>query len=398
MFKFLHTADLHLGMRITRFDPATAGRVREARLTALDNIIKKTRDLQVDSVLVAGDLFDDSTVDGTTARRAFEMLESLPAPVYVIPGNHDPLQASGVWDRPPWSQAPPKQLHLVREAKPIEVVPGVLLYPCPVQRKTSMNDPTAWIAGHPRQGNVIRIGMAHGSLRVRDNLPPDDHLIARHAVADLQLDYLALGHWHSRRFFTAPDGVNRTAYSGVHEPMNFQGTIELQTGWVPYGGANREEFFDGGKGEILYVSIAGPGEPPSLEAIDVGHFRWREDYRELTTQHDLEELVQEVASSPGLERQLLRLHLRGTLDAASMIRLDELREILTNRCLLGELDDDELHIEPSEEEVLQTAGQGVLRRVLDRLKAERSGPDPAASKVAERAILLLYQIAREVHL
>ena len=38
MASFLHTADLHLGMRITRFDPNIVGKVREARLTALDNV------------------------------------------------------------------------------------------------------------------------------------------------------------------------------------------------------------------------------------------------------------------------------------------------------------------------------------------------------------------------
>src|SRR5438132_1395347 len=100
MTSFLHAADLHLGMRTTRFDSATAGKVREARFTALDNILKKARELAVDFVLIAGDLFDDSAVDNRTAQRAFDMLDSLPMPVYVLPGNHDPLLTSGVWDRP----------------------------------------------------------------------------------------------------------------------------------------------------------------------------------------------------------------------------------------------------------------------------------------------------------
>src|ERR1700692_671079 len=100
MISFLHAADLHLGMRTTRFDPATAGKIREARFTALDNILKKARELNVDFLLIAGALCADSPVDGQTARRSFDMLESSPMPVYVLPGNHDPLHAGGVWERP----------------------------------------------------------------------------------------------------------------------------------------------------------------------------------------------------------------------------------------------------------------------------------------------------------
>src|SRR2546423_9364547 len=106
MASFLHAADLHLGMRITRFDPQTAGKIREARFTALDNILKKTRELRVDFVLIAGDLFDDAAVDNMTARRAFDILDSFPVPIFVLPGNHDPLQAGGVWEQSPWSQHP----------------------------------------------------------------------------------------------------------------------------------------------------------------------------------------------------------------------------------------------------------------------------------------------------
>src|SRR5438132_6053965 len=194
MVSFLHAADLHLGMRVTRFNREISDRIREARFVALDNILKKATQLQADFLIIAGDLFDDLEVDKLTARRAFMMLEGAPIPVYVLPGNHDPLIPGGVWDRPPWDNLPDKGLHLFRERKPLEVAPGLLLLPCPVLRKTSLNDPTAWITECSASNSDIRIGVAHGSLKVRDDLPADDHLIARHAVNDYHLDYLALGH------------------------------------------------------------------------------------------------------------------------------------------------------------------------------------------------------------
>lgn len=397
MFKFLHAADLHLGMRITRFDPEKAARIREARFTALDNMLAHAREQRVDCVLIAGDLFDDAAVDAQTARRAFEKLESLPMPVFVLPGNHDPLFEEGVWCRPPWNERLRRRVVLLDEQKPVEIGAGVLLFPCPVFWKTSMDDPTRWIVqADGKTSKTIRIGVAHGSLITRDDLDRDDHLIARHAANDLLLDYLALGHWHARQVFEDRDKVGRTAYSGVHEPMRFQGNGESQSGWIPYSGSGRREFLDSGQGEVLRVTIHSPGDPPSIEPVTVGHLQWRDEARDVNSAEELDRLVRDVETKEHVERRLLRLKLSGVLDAASMLRLDELRTILSGRYLIGELDDSGLHIEPTDDEMSMAAGEGVLRRVLETLRQETGSEDPAARRVAERAVLLMYKIAREV--
>lgn len=395
MVAFLHVGDLHLGLRITRFDSQTTKKIREARFHALDNIVRAARDRRADFLIIAGDLFDDHAVDNEVARRAFLILEAASLPVFILPGNHDPLLSGGVWDRSPWNATTASCVRLLRRPEPIEAVPGVHLFPCPVLRKTSLNDPTAWIANHPRTDSIIRIGVAHGSLKVRDDLPKDDHLIARHAANDLHLDYLALGHWHSRQLFPGPDGVIRTAYCGVPEPMRFAGGVEGRTGWVPYSG-NRTEFFDAGKGEALHVRVGRPGEAPVIEPIEVGNLIWQEENQELKAEDDLSRVIGEVARRDRLERRLLRLKLSGILDAAAMLRLEELREILEGRYLLGELDLSDLHVRPTEEQVREVAGAGILRRMLERLQEEAAASEPEKSRVAERAILLLYQLAHEV--
>src|SRR5438552_14971076 len=132
MVSFLHTADLHLGLRITRFSMDIAKKVREARFQALEQIRGAAEERKVAFVLIAGDLFDDHAVDGDIAKRAFDLLESFPAPVYVLSGNHDPLLAGAIWDRPPWNRSNPKRLRVLREANPVEAVAGGVLFPCPV--------------------------------------------------------------------------------------------------------------------------------------------------------------------------------------------------------------------------------------------------------------------------
>ncbi len=104
MVRFLHAADLHLGLRITRFEDSACNRIGEARFEAIEQLRVKAVEHAVDFVLIAGDLFDDHTVSKSVAERTFTLFEgkAMPCPVFIIPGNHDPLTPGGVWDREPW--------------------------------------------------------------------------------------------------------------------------------------------------------------------------------------------------------------------------------------------------------------------------------------------------------
>src|SRR5947209_10805 len=168
MVRFLHAADLHLGIRITRFNATIAGKIREARFQALDSLIQLARAEKPDFLLIAGDLFDDHAVDKPVAQRCADMLESAGLPVYVLPGNHDPVLLGSVWDRSPWDSVGNGCIRLLRTAAPLFAGPGVQILPCPVLRKTCLHDPTRWIAAVPPSDNAIRIGVAHGSLKIRD--------------------------------------------------------------------------------------------------------------------------------------------------------------------------------------------------------------------------------------
>src|SRR6266446_4919675 len=106
MVRFLHAADLHLGLRITRFEESACNRIGEARFEAIEQLRTKAAEHQVDFILIAGDFFDDHSVSKRLAERAFTLFEgkTIPCPVYIIPGNHDPLTPGGVWDREAWKR------------------------------------------------------------------------------------------------------------------------------------------------------------------------------------------------------------------------------------------------------------------------------------------------------
>src|SRR5262245_51408417 len=117
--RFLHAADLHLGLRVTRFEESACNRIGEARFEAVENLCTAAAERQVDFLLIAGDVFDDHSVSRPIAERAFAVLEAAPCPVYIIPGNHDPLTPGGVWDREPWANSlATRQIRLLRERVP----------------------------------------------------------------------------------------------------------------------------------------------------------------------------------------------------------------------------------------------------------------------------------------
>lgn len=396
MLRFLHVADLHLGLRITRYQDAAVDKIREARLQALQRVRQECREGDFQFVIVAGDLFDDAHVTTDIAVRAFDMFRSFEVPVYVLPGNHDPLQAGAVWDLDPWKSAVGSNgnVHLLHSPAPLEIGNGVTLFPCPVYRKNSTRNPTTWIGDHRRNGSAgYRIGVAHGSVMDRPTLPDDDHPISPTAPDDLDLDYLALGHWHNHREFPDSQGAPRMAYSGVHEPMRFQDDPEA-AGWRPYSaGAAREEFIDRGPGTAIAVSLAEPGARPQLELRRVGYYQWTTRECQLESIDDLARLIDDVSEFPTKERTLLRLRLTGTLSLAGMSRVDILRSVLTNY-VVGELDDSGLQIEPDEAELQEAIGSGVLSQVYDRLKQQSEEDSETDRLVAQRAIELLYRLHR----
>jgi DNA repair exonuclease SbcCD nuclease subunit len=390
-------------MRITRFEKDACNRIGEARFTALQQLREKARQLEVQFILVAGDLFDDHSVSRVDAARAFGMLESSAnsCPVFIIPGNHDPLAPGGVWDRDPWQRDQPHlRVHFLRSAEPV-VVDGlpVTIFPCPLRQRRSMDDPTAWIANHPRAKGepTVRIGLAHGSLNIMPNLPDDDHLIPKDAADRYGLDYLALGHWHRRSLHPAAAGVERTAYSGTHEPMRFAGTDDgLATGWSSFSAdGDADRFRDDGHGCALLVTIEAAGAPPRVETIEVGNLRWLAESRDVTAQ-SMGHLIHDYSHRENVERTILRLRLFGVLDPQGHGRIEELKQIAHRRYHPGStLDDDAVLIEPAAEQLNEVVGMGVLKRVLERLKHEVQSTDPAVNRVAHHGLKLLYRIAWE---
>ena len=96
---FLQTSDWQLGLAIKQLGEK-ASRAREQRLETAQRTMDLAKEEGVEFVVLAGDTFDSHEIDNLVVERAVEILSTVAdRPVFVLPGNHDPLVAGGVWER-----------------------------------------------------------------------------------------------------------------------------------------------------------------------------------------------------------------------------------------------------------------------------------------------------------
>ena len=82
--RFLHTADWQIGKPYHWIeDSQKRARLQQERVNAVSRIASAAEELNLDAVMVAGDLFDSSTVAPTIVMEVMEAIASIPCPVTV---------------------------------------------------------------------------------------------------------------------------------------------------------------------------------------------------------------------------------------------------------------------------------------------------------------------------
>jgi DNA repair exonuclease SbcCD nuclease subunit len=370
-FRFLHTADWQIGMKAAHTGRA-AEQVREARLRTAERVIEIANAQAVEAVILAGDTFEDSSVPRDLVRRVVDILRKSAAPVFVLAGNHDPLVPKGVFDHLAWDDARPK-VTVFRDGTPVAVGEADL-FPCPLKRAHSVEDPLAAIPIPAGPRSRIRVGVAHGSLlgaAAPDEDLADDFPMDRRHARQAWLDYLALGHWHGHGVHEI-EGVGRIAYSGTHEPTKFGEAA----------------------GGCLVVTIDAPGAVPLIEQHACAALEWRQRTETVSMPGDLERIRREIDAEPAASatRTLLDLTLRGAIGVAEQERLADLESVVGARFLYGRVRRGELRIRPDDQAWIDGLPAGAPRAAARALlaQAEREGREAA---VAARALGLLFEMA-----
>lgn len=370
MVRFLHTSDLHLGKRFGQMPEELRGRLTAAR----HDVIARLRDLAeaeaLDMILVAGDIFDTETPSPATVRQALQSMGEKPGiRWYLIPGNHDSLQAEELWSR--IDRERPDNVALLREPEPVDLGHNTVLLPAPCPTRRPGRDLTEWMSEAATQDDKIRIGLAHGPIREfgedggSDVIAPDRATLSR-------LDYLALGDWHGQTRIN-----ERTWYSGTPEPDRFKHNMP---------------------GQALVVEIEASGSKPKVTPVPTGRFHWKNLALDLVADDDpADRLTRSVASLEDRRNVLLELAAIGRVGLDAKAAIARAASEVDPDFALMTYDDTALAIEHKPDDLDAIDRAGALRQAADALlrEAQDSAVSSDTARVAERALSRLYAYTLE---
>ena len=255
--RFLQVSDLHLGRPFAWLPQARREDRRRDQQRALEMAVSHAVEHGAHAILVPGDLFDSTAVDAgllTFAIRAFEV-NGCP-PVFITPGNHDPVSAANAAFHPRLLRARgmrwPEHVHVFDTpewtAVPIARLPGVRVWGrCSTSSVESTERPLASEALAAVTGTDPRgfeIALFHGSRE--GQCPPGQESTAPFSDAEVAASpfvYHAVGHYHSGSRIEQPlaEGVKsagaRLAYAGSAISLDYtetgtHGALEVR---IEYG-------------------------------------------------------------------------------------------------------------------------------------------------------------------
>jgi DNA repair exonuclease SbcCD nuclease subunit len=373
VLKLLHTADWHLGRRFPRFGLEAGKTLSRARRDVLERIFAEAERNQVDAVLCAGDLFDTAQPDPDFRDALVQVLQRLKwknRPVFLLPGNHDPLVVESVWRDPSFRKQLPAFVHVVdQELLEVSLPNDCVLYAVPCQSRAGQNDPTASIPLRAAGDTRVRVGLVHGSTfdagDWKTNFP-----ISKDAAMERGLDYLAIGDTHGFRFVPADRKVPPTIYPGTPEQTAFD---EQDAGHVA----------------LVFINRA---RQAMVQKKPVGQWTW-----ESVTVRSMEEL-RVLAARTDLASRVVRLTLSLRVSAPEYqeaeLLLAKLQGSEATHARVGvlELDRDGLSLDLTNVEELAAELPVVLQATVKRLRLAAENPEHR--EAAERALFHLFTLVR----
>ena len=184
MARFLHTADWQLGMARHYLGREAQARFGAARLDAIDQMARLAVDEQCEFAVVCGDVFESNQVQRQVLVRAFEKLAVFPQlNFFLLPGNHDPLDASSIYSSPTFIERCPENVKVLNGFEPVQAMPGVELVPAPWPNKHPTTDLVDVACGRLEQTESLRIVVGHGAI---DSMSPDPNDPKVIALSDLR--------------------------------------------------------------------------------------------------------------------------------------------------------------------------------------------------------------------
>lgn len=251
--KILHCSDLHFDTPFKELTKEVADNSREELLEVFKRIIDLTIDESVQVLFIAGDVFDNLTVNKSTLAFIISQLNRIRNKyVFISPGNHDPYYEKSFYNIISW----PDHVHIFkgRMSKKEIVELGLVVYGAGF---TKNYERETLIDIEQVDSSKINIMLLHGDI-ASNNSKNQYNPINVKDLSDSNMDYIALGHIHKFSGVLRA-GKSHYAYSGCPQGRGFdeEGKKGVILGEVYKGGVNLE-FIPINKREykVKYIDIS----------------------------------------------------------------------------------------------------------------------------------------------
>src|SRR5678815_3517801 len=198
--RFIHAADLHLDSPfrgVGDVSPELREQLQTATMGALQKIVDHTISARADFLVIAGDLYDsrDRSLRALlTFRRQMERLAERDISVYIVHGNHDPLNGWGSeFQLPPnvtTFTGKPATEPVIRRGKEIARVTGISY----ARERVTENLASSM---KPDSDSPYSVGLLHANVAGQTG-HADYAPVTLDELSSSGFDYWALGHVHTR--------------------------------------------------------------------------------------------------------------------------------------------------------------------------------------------------------
>ncbi len=373
--RFLHTADWQLGMTRHFLAGDAQPRYSAARRDAVAGLGELAAEVGAEFVVVSGDVFEHNQLAPQVIGQSLEAMRAIGIPVYLLPGNHDPLDASSVYTNALFTAERPDNITVLDRAGVHEVRPGLEIVAAPWRSKAPTTDLVTEVLGGLSPGPVTRILVAHGGVDVLDpdrNKPSLIRLAGlEDALARGAVHYVALGDKHS---LTRVGDSGRVWYSGSPEVTNFDDV-------------------ESNPGHVLVVDV--DDDNVTVEPRRVGRWRFVTLHRQVDTSRDIADLDMNLDLMTEKDRTVVRLALTGSLTVTDRAALDACLDRYAR--LFAHLRTWESHTDlvvvPADGEFTDLGIGGFAAAAVDELVATAREGDAESAADAQAALALLLRLA-----
>jgi DNA repair exonuclease SbcCD nuclease subunit len=376
--RFLHTADWQLGMTRHFLAGDAQPRYSAARRDAVAGLGALAAEVGAEFVVVAGDVFEHNQLAPQVIGQSLEAMRAIGIPVYLLPGNHDPLDASSVYTSALFTAERPDNVVVLDRAGIHQVRPGLEIVAAPWRSKAPTTDLVAAVLDDLPPAPVTRVLVAHGGVDVLDPDRDKPSLIrlARldDALARGAMHYVALGDKHS---LTQVGNSGRVWYSGSPEVTNFD-DVESDPGHVL----------------VVEIDESDPRGAVSVTPRDVGHWRFVTLQRQVDTSRDIADLDMNLDLMTDKDRTVVRLALTGSLTVTDRAALDACLDRYAR--LFASLDTWNSHTDlaviPADGEFTDLGIGGFAAAAVEELVAKAREGDAESAVDAQAALALLLRL------